>query len=121
MLEKIRARNAVDIELHRYMVNRFYHDSTPDESPSLPSYVPVEYPLNLVAGKVTIEKYQEELKTIHAELQAEKIVKIDDYVRRWLEKFSKVLSPAVAVSLKDLEALFENDTSEKIRIKTTSF
>jgi hypothetical protein len=127
LLSKIKSLNSLDLQLYNHMVEKYYCEATPEKSSSLPSYFPVEWPINLVAGKTSLEKYRALSKRIHAEIKCDHIREIstvEDYILLWLKKFSTLVIVDAVTPLKNLDDLktFLNDTtSEKFTIRTTSF
>lgn len=116
ILDKFRDLNKIDIEIYNHILDKYYPNDKHTPSSSLPSNIPIEYPMNLVAGKVSLKQYQPILEKIHFKLKQLKLSTIHEYMDHWLDIFSALINYKTK-NLKDLET-FLNDSSEKIHIKT---
>lgn len=115
--EKIKEFNQLDIDVYNKIISQYdFKDENDDINLN---FVHWQYPLNLVAGKNSIEKYETILKSINQKINKNKI---KDYVESWLNMFCQELNLTLISNghLNKLKELGEmlNDNSNKIIIIT---
>ena len=116
--EKIKELNKIDMDIYEKIIKKY--NLTDIKNDKILNYIPWQYPLNLIAGINSINKYEGILKSINKKLGIKHNIRT--YINEFLNLFANELG-LILVTDNYLDKLKElmnvlNDNSEKIIIPT---